>query len=562
MAKKQVATKEQKIEVGPSRRRQSLRDSLQSVAKAQEKELSQYSRQVDYDSLFDAFEKEACGGTVILLKPPYLPGKMYELAEQSSKLSACIQAYIDNVDGYGYDITSGVSDDDNIQSENNPMVQELRDFFDQPNDVDTFRLIRERLRRDLETTGNAFLEVIRDMEGKPVMMFWVDAKRVRISVTRDPVIQTVYVNRKGQEIPVQAEKRYRSYCMLTSEGSATGPRARYFKQFGDTRVMEATTGELFPEGTEVRMPASEIIHFKLGNDVYGVPRWIGALLSVMGSWKSNLVNYDLFDNQGIPPMIVTVTGGMLTDDSYADLVSLFRKAKGARNFSKLLVLEAEGTGGSLDGKETAPALDIKNMTEYRKEDAMFLNYMEHCNVDIQKNGFRLPGMFLGQSDDANYATAFIVRRTAEEQLFIPERERFDEVINTTLVRSFGAKDLQFKSNGPVLQSTENISQLISLLVQNGAFTVNGLISFVNEHFGTAIALYEGESWADEPINGGEPELQSIAIEAQPVDEEPEEAQDLDQEALDAVQKSQKTQKALEALSNVFKQYANIPCQCH
>ena len=59
-------------------------------------------------------------------------------------------------------------------------------------------------------------------------------------------------------------------------------------------------------------------------------------------------------------------------------MNLFRKAKGYRNLSKILVLDAEATGGSIDGKENTPGLNIKNMSEYRAEDAMFLKYLEYC----------------------------------------------------------------------------------------------------------------------------------------------------------------------------------------
>lgn len=540
-----MSQKNRKHPISP--RRQSLRDALHTCAVKREADLQQYSRQVDYDSVFDTFDKESFGGSVILLRPPYLPGKMYELYEQSSKLEACVSAYVDNIDGYGYDLVSTVSDDDDIQGEDNPQALELKCFFDEPNDMESLTTIREKLRRDQEVTGNAFLEVVRGRDGKPVMIFWMDAKRVRISSTREPVIQKVEITRAGQKILVESEKRYRSYCMLTSEGAATGPRARYFKQYGDPRTMDAETGE-FKENP--RIAATEVIHFKIGNGVYGIPRWIGSMLSVIGAWKSNLVNYDLFDNQGIPPMIVTVAGGALTDESFEDLVNLFKKAKGVRNFHKLLVLEAESTSGSIDGKDSTPKVEVQNMTEYRKEDAMFLDYLEHCSTDIQKNGFRLPGMFLGISDDANYATAFIVRKSAEEQLFIPERRRFDEIINKTLVRDFGVKDLAFKSNGPALQSADSIPQMLQTLIQAGVFTTNGLISFVNTNLGTNIGMYE-EPWADEPIG-----VKPIGV------EEPLLLDDsADQELTEAIEKSEKTASALQALSEAIKDYAASGCSC-
>ena len=94
-----------------SQKRESLRNSLKLAASEAKKELEQYTRQVDYDTLFDSFDREAFGGSSVLLKPPYLPGKMYELSEQSSMLSACVRAYVDNIDGYGYDISSAVADD-------------------------------------------------------------------------------------------------------------------------------------------------------------------------------------------------------------------------------------------------------------------------------------------------------------------------------------------------------------------------------------------------------------------------------------------------------------------
>lgn len=538
-----MKAKDKNFDEGRSRRRL-LIDSLQAVEKRKKEEMQQYSRQVDYDNAFDTWEKEAFAGTAMLLRPPYLPSKMYELYEQSAKLSACVNAYIDNIDGYGYDIISSISEDDDIQGEENPQSLELKNFFDYPNDVESLTTIREKLRRDLEVTGNAYLEVVRSRDGKPVMLFWMDAKRVRLSSTREPVIEGVELIRGGQKIVIPAEKRYRSYCMLSSDGNSTGPRARYFKQYGDKRNMSAETGR-FEENPAV--PATEVIHFKIGNDIYGVPRWIGAILSVMGSWKSNYVNYDLFDNQGIPPMVVTIAGGSLTEESFQDLVDLFQRAKGVQNFHKLLILEAESVSSSIDGKENIPKIEVKDLTEYRSSDAMFLQYLDYCNNDIQKNGFRLPGMLVGISDDANYATAFIVRKSAEEQLFIPERRRFDEVINKTIVKDFGIRNLAFKSNGPALQNIENIQQVLNMLINAGVFTVNGLISFVNTHLGTNIAFYD-EEWANQPM-GNYREVVSL-----PLDEE------TDSEVEEAIEKSQNIQVALEALSQAVKGHVS-GCAC-
>jgi PBSX family phage portal protein len=562
---KKIKTAPPDTEETRRRRRQSLRDAFAAMAEKSEKEKAQYSRQVDYDDLFDSYGREsALGGGIRLIAPPYKPGRMYELYEQSGVLKACVDAYVNNIEGYGYNIISGESDDDNLQTEDNPEVRSLKDFFDSPNDMDSLDVLRERKRRDEEITGNAYFEVVRSRDNKPVLMFWANAQRIRITTTREPVVINVSVVRDGKSVAIPSEKRFRSYCMLSSDGASSGPRVRWFKEYGDPRAMNAETGEFVKDDVEIPASklASEIIHFKHGNGVYGIPRWIATLLSVMGSWKANMVNFDLFDNQGIPPLIVSISGGKLTEDSFQDLLALFRKAKGAQNFHKLLILETEGEPTGFDGREVLPRLGIQNLSEYRKEDAMFLQYLRDCRQEVQKLGFRLPGMFLGISDDANFATAFIVRTTVEEQVFLPERSRFDEVINKTLVRDLAGTGglLRFKSKGPTLQSTDGLGGLISTLVNAGVFTVNGLISFVNASYGTSIALYDkSEAWADEPI--------PVAVQAKTASMAPPKAALPDAEAetdageaADTVQKNEKIFSALRDIELVVQKFA-IPDKC-
>jgi capsid portal protein len=271
----------------------------------------------------------------------------------------------------------------------------------------------------------------------------------------------------------------------------------------------------------------------------------------MGTWKANMVNYDLFDNQGIPPLLITLAGGNLTDESFQDLIDLFSQAKGYQSFNKLLILEAEGHPIGFEGKEALPGINVQNLSEHRKEDAMFLKYLADGREEVQKLGFRLPGMFLGISDDANYATAFIIRSTVEEQVFIPQRTKFDEVINKTIVRDITGlqSDLRYKSNGPTLQSVDGIGGLIATLVNSGVFTVNGLISFVNATYGTSIALYESsEAWAEEPIPIA---LQQRIAKSMPQDD----FYEGDDENFDIVHKNEKIYTAVREIERTIHKYA-------
>lgn len=253
------------------RNRRALFDVLHSIAKKADDARKQYSRQIDYDDAFSSLMTEGAIGGIRLVPPPYLPGKMYELYEQSGILKTCVEAYVDNVDGYGYSIASTIAEDDNVQKDNNPGVLTLREFFDCPNDKESLTTIRNKVRRDFEVTGNGYIEVVRGRDNKPVLLFWADAKRMRITTSREPVLCTVQVPRGGSLIDVQAEKRFRTYCMLSGDGSASGPRARFFKEYGDPRELDALTGQFASKGASIQEGrlASEIIHFRHGNDIYG-----------------------------------------------------------------------------------------------------------------------------------------------------------------------------------------------------------------------------------------------------------------------------------------------------
>jgi len=82
---------------------------------------------------------------------------------------------------------------------------------------------------------------------------------------------------------------------------------RWFKEYGDARKMCAVTGkyedELSKDDT-IKIEASELIHFKQGNDTYGIPKWTGISSTVLGVRDADYVNYKLFSDQGIPPLAI------------------------------------------------------------------------------------------------------------------------------------------------------------------------------------------------------------------------------------------------------------------
>jgi len=136
-------------------------------------------------------------------------------------------------------------------------------------------------------TGNAFWEVLRDGRGEIVRLVYVPSYSVRLlPLDREPVEieDRIRVSPVSFEM-VSARRRARRYVQVQ------GTERIYFKSFRDPRVVSRRTGQAFTDVETLLKadpsdgPATEIIHFAIHSprSPYGVPRWVGTLLSVLGS---------------------------------------------------------------------------------------------------------------------------------------------------------------------------------------------------------------------------------------------------------------------------------------
>ena len=494
--------------------------------------IQNYSRQIDYDDVFEEYYADTeKGRSGRVLQPPYNPTKMKELMEECAPLPACRDAYSRNVAGYGFEVVPI----EGVEGEESPEVKAerktLQELIIDPNGEYSFGQMTKRLEEDYRTTGNSYMEVVRSVDGLPSLLYWADSERMRIApiatnVTgsgSDPVDMEVTVVRGGVETTFTRKKQFRKYAMVSTFANTGEVKLRWFKEWGDKRPMNALTGEYATDDALIRNqerldqgfpteyePANELIHRKYGTGVYGIPPWIATLLDAMGVSRASYVNFDLFENQGIPPLFLLISGGKLSADSWEDLLETLRKAKGTENFNRMTVLEIESDSDTLTptggNRDLIPKVDMKGTGDMRKEDAMFSNYTEKGNESIRAYGFRLPGLYVGKtSSEFNRATAEVARELTEEQVFVPERKEFDELFNMTITKALGLKNVLLKSKGPKIVNSDLIDKLITTLAEKGGLTINELIEVVNENFGTNFEPYEvaaGQEethWANQPI---------------------------------------------------------------
>jgi len=436
----------------------------------------------------DPFSSMAAEGEVV--QPPFDMLTLAMLPEHSSELNQCVEAMEINIEGFGHRQKSRVDTSEMSEAPKallNEVHKEsvfLTNFFEYATE-ESFVYFRRKLRKDLETTGNAYYEVIRDAKGAIQSFKHIPSYQMRltrIDAESTEVEQPVLELQDDGSIKVTKIKvwrRFRRYVQSRAihrrNLSLVGSKKRWFKAFGDPRVLHNDLGKFQgTKGGPVAVPekhhANEIVHLKLycARSPYGLPRFAGNLLSIFGDRAAEEINYTTFRNNNIPSMVVLVSNGQLTEGSVQRIESFVEsQIQGSDNYSKFLIIEGEGM---IDEGEEAGQLkiEIKPLTADQHNDALFQNYSKN-NQDKIRRSFRLPPIFVGRSDDYTRATAESSRRLADEQVFAPERDEFDQHMNRHIYPEMGVRFHKFRSNSP--NTTDN-GQLVKILA--GAEKTGGM----------------------------------------------------------------------------------------
>jgi PBSX family phage portal protein len=417
-----------------------------------------------------------------IIQPPHSLRQLDRLALENNALGPCIEAMVTNVDGTGYDFES--EDGDAEDTGDDLMIKSLTEFFDEPWPGVSFTTMREVCRRDLERVGNAYFEILRNAQDDIVFFRHVDAKMMRMLRLDDavPIDQTVI--RNGKRVTIKVMTRERRYCQLVN-----GVSLMYFKEFGSTRDLHKKTAVWAPQSQRLpaNMRATEIMHFTVLPDShtpYGIPRWINQLPSVLGSRKAEEFNLDFFDNGGIPPVLILLQGGTLQAETRKALQSM-TTGEATRN-NRVQVLEVETSTGTIDSTAQA-RVTVERFGSERQKDSMFEGYDAKCEERVRRS-FRLPPIFIGQSKDYNFATAFASYVVAEAQVFKPERDKFDEQITMRLITAMGYDGYKMRSKPLVIEDATLKLQGIEIAMGIQQVEPADVIEAVNEVVGTHLKV--------------------------------------------------------------------------
>jgi PBSX family phage portal protein len=472
--------------------------------------------------------------------PPYDPRQLSSMFEKSTSLRPNVDAYKTNIEGFGYRLEptidldaedvdekiadaillEKIADDDpfptapaeevkgmklTLKAEMRLEKLRLEQFFANCGGQLSFIELRERTRQELETTGNAYWEVLRDGRGRPVRIELIPAPTMRLMRAEQQFSDVVESRRVSPTALRQygVKRRLRRYVQVLF-----GQFIAYFKELDDPRIMSSRSGRVYSSIHTLQRqepgvaPATEILHFRIHSPLtaYGVPRWVGATLAVLGSRAAEEVNVTYFDNKAVPPMCVMVSGGKLAAGMADRIRDYIRdNIKGRDNFHAILVLEAEPASGALSGANGSRCrIEIKNLMDSMQQDALFQVYDQN-NTEKVGNQFRLPKLLRGDTRDFNRATADAALDYAEQQVFAPERTKMDHLINRRLMTLLDSRFFEFVSNGIQTKDQPELAGMIRSHVQLGILTPNEGRELSGDVFGKTFKKVD-HPWADQPLS--------------------------------------------------------------
>jgi len=395
-----------------------------------------------------------------IIEPPYRIEDLQQIRENSTILGQCIDAYKRNIAGFGHEMKYKQEDDEEtpeMKAEWTLVDTEIIPLFsfDKP-----FKEILETAIDDKETTGNGYIEVIRNLEGKPAELINMLPQYMRVT-RKDSKPQDVTYLVNGKEI--KRKKVFRRYVQRV------GSVDTYFKEFGDPRFLNKETGE-FSDVTLGEKNATEVIHLKIGNGPYGIPRWVSHVVHMIGARKAEELNLRYFKQGRHIPMAILLKNGILSEESEAAITDYVSNVEGEDNQHKYLLLQVESAEEGIVGDTPTPVdIELKSLADILQNDALFLEYDEKSRQKVQ-SAFRLPDVYVGYIRDFNRATAESVREITEEQVFEPERNNLEFIINNVLLLPYGLKHVYVNLRKSEISNTEDMVKTIEVLADKGGLT--------------------------------------------------------------------------------------------
>ena len=291
------------------------------------------------------------------------------------------------------------------------------DLLENPNPEMSFCDLMEATIIALESTGNAYWEIVTDSSGRPVEIYPL------LSHLVEPVID----NKKKKLVGYL----YR----VTING----------------------------QPKDIKFDLDEVVHFKYYNplsDIQGHPKLLAAQKTIFVE-KSAQEHLESFFENGAVPGGVLMTDYRLTDQDYQRILRRWEQAhRGSKKHYRVAILEQ-----GMQYKDIAINIRDAEMINIKK-----LDREEILGV------LGVPLSMVGLREGANYATMQFERRVFWEDTILPKAEKVAAVINRKLIPRFKVKKVKFIFDynhiGALRESLETRARVARMLTDGGILTIN------------------------------------------------------------------------------------------
>ncbi len=369
----------------------------------------------------------------------------------------------------------------------------------------SFERLRRDMRWDYEAIGWCCFEMIEDGFGRLVRIAYVPPQTVR--PVNDPG-EAVEVIEPNPMTPLSEGRELRVMRRLSRYVQRVGGKLIYFKHPSDPRVVSRYTGKIYEDEKALLKkekngePANALLWIAHHDPrtPCSPPRWVGNLLRVIGTREADETNYYHLHNKTMAGGMLFVNGGKLGRGVKDRLErAIANELQGSENTSKILVVEATPTGKAAPGeRQVLPEISFQNLRDPNAGEGMFAAYDERAADSIGAS-FRQSPMLRGYTPaNLNRATAEASVRFAEDQVYQPEREDFDWLINKYIMPRIGVSTLRFVSNTPPSRSTEEVGEFVKSVAPHGGLLPREIRTLASKALNIQLENVTGD-WADNPM---------------------------------------------------------------
>lgn len=413
----------------------------------------------------------ASSGEIIL--PPLPMWQLAILRENSSELGQTLDAMTIGVEGFGgrlvlKDIPESLKKTfkEKIEEERNWLQTNLVDF---PNPDGNLTKLRQEKRTDLESTGNAYLELIRSPLHPERFTCYNRLDPATMFITKlDDEPTRMNIKFTDENFTLKTKSFFKKFRRFVN---VVGNKKTYFKEFSDPRIIDKRTGRVADETLLPQFRANEVKHFSIYNTrrtPYGLPRYTGNIIAIKGSRNAEESNILTQQNNNVPSMVFMVSGGQLTEGSVRRIEEFVDSSvQSDKNYSKFLILEGESQHDTLSGTDNVK-IDVRPLTNNQISDQIWQEYDKN-NASKIRRSFRMMPLLTGEVDNLNRSVAQESERLAEKYVFNPEREMIDETLNK-LITQQGFKFWVYKSNSPNVTNDQDLVRILTGAEKTGGLT--------------------------------------------------------------------------------------------